>query len=214
MLDKFEQKILIKYFLKTLKYLSSIKYPAKRKSYLQIHRDNVFKTRTKIINDCYQLGLIPFCMLNGETDLVKISENMKDYRIVYEETIKNLKTLDKSLKNSKISNMEKNLRKITHIYNLNNEEYQIFSLITRFKANKTFYRCLDLKFKDDLSLVKCYIKDSPTLLESYNKLLQLGLIINSYRMAFEIEIDEELNNRICQLVTDYFFNKNKKDVLI
>lgn len=207
MLDKFEQKILIKYFLKTLKYLSKVGYPVKMR--VNLHRDNVFTTRSKMVNYCYQLGLIPFFMLNGETDLQKISENIKDYKVVYKETVENLKILDKNLKNSKLSSMEKNLRKIKQLYNLNKEEYQIFSLVTRFKVNKVFNQCLDLDFKDNFSIVKTYIKDSPTLMESYKKVLDLGLIINSPRMANKIEFDEELNNRICQLVTDYFLNKNK-----
>lgn len=207
MLDKFEQKILIKYFLKTLKYLSKVTYPVKKR--VQLHRDNVFTTRSKRVNYCYQLGLIPFFMLNGETDLLKISENIKDYKVVYKKTVENLKTLNKNLKNSKLSSMEKNLRKIKQLYNLNKEEYQIFSLITRFKVNKVFNQCLDLDFKDNISIVKIYIKDSPTLLESYKKLLELGLIINSEIMASEIKFDEVLNNRICHLVTNYFINKKK-----
>ena len=148
-------------------------------------------------------------MLNGETDLLKISENIQDYKVVYKKTVENLKTLNKNLKNSKLSSMEKNLRKIKQLYNLNKEEYQIFSLITRFKVNKVFNQCLDLDFKDNISIVKIYIKDSPTLLESYKKLLELGLIINSEIMASEIKFDEVLNNRICHLVTNYFINKKK-----
>lgn len=190
MLEKYEQKKLIEYLLEGLLKCKKLKTT---KDFV-----NKFEDMYENINDYYANGSIDFYL---ET---KYDENLSTeerFHKSFKEVISQLKKEYEKVKNAKPSNRAKCFKIIQKLFNLSDEDTEVFALFVRNESSETFGSCLCLasdKYRHVTAqnMCKCYLKNSPTMHDSVRRLQDLGLLDHDGHRGLNVGIPDSLKEVI------------------
>lgn len=191
MLERYEQKVLLEYLLEALSKIR-VKSYSDLKDRLENCIDN--------INVAYLYGAINFAI---KIDVEKEKNNklsVENKAIKYRNLLlRELKKEYKKIKNTKISNRQKCFNVIKKIFNLTDEEIDIFGLFVRNEISRTFCDCLCLGMDfrgnvDKISMCNAYLENSATKHESLEHLYDLGLLNYDGRRGLNVGIPHFLES--------------------
>ncbi len=204
MLEDYEQKVLFGYLLEGLSKLKE--HFDSREDVRKI--DNLADELVDAINDNkinIKLNLMLIKNIDTSTRELCIRK--------FEEIKKKLKKRYKALAKAKMSSREKCFRTIQKIFNLTDEEREMFSVLARNEISDTFANILCLASDkygrlEALKMCKCYLKNSYTMKASLENLKELGLLDSNGYRGLNIGIPRFINDILNECNTI-----NQKDIV-